>query len=102
MECTVQKSKVITPQVALAKLDKFLQRNAAAQTHALQQQAASSEFQAAGGDDDAAAAMGSAFVQHQINHISPDIYYQLTLMRDAMRKEQEQPTTKKDESSDDE
>lgn len=90
MECTVQKSKEIPADKALAKLTKFLERNAANQTNALKQQASASEFQAAGGDDEAAAAMGAAFVQHQINHISPDIYYQLTLMRDAMREEQNQ------------
>lgn len=90
MECTVLKSKAIPASKALEKLDKFLQRNAANQQHALQQQALASEFEAAGGDDDAAAAMGAAFVQHRINHIAPDKFYQLTLMRDAMRQEQGQ------------
>jgi hypothetical protein len=100
MECTVLKSKSITPAKALEKLDRFIQRNQANQMHALQQQAAAHDFQAAGGDDDAAAAMGSSFVQHKINHISPDIFYQLTLMRDAMRKEQQQG--QKEEPEDDE
>ena len=98
MECTVQKSKAIPAAKALEKLDKFIARNQANQAHALQQQAVSAEFQSMGGDDEAAAALGASFVQHKINHISPDIYYQLTLMRDAMRQEQQAP---KAESEDD-
>lgn len=99
MECRVLKSKPITAEKALEKLDKFINRNQANQMHALQQQAIAHEFEAAGGDDEAAAAVG--FVQHKVNHISPDVFYQITLIRDALRKEQEVPTKEEESEEDD-
>ena len=100
MDCTVLKSKSIPPSKALEKIEKFIARNQANQMTAIQQQQALQEFQMAGGDDDAAATTG--FVQHKVNYISPDTFYQLELIRDAMRREQQQHQQKTKEESEDE
>lgn len=84
MECI--KSKPISLAKALEKLDRFVARNAASQADALAAQQAA-QAAADGEQDDTAR---SAFMQHRINHISPDVYHSLQLMRDAMRKEVEQ------------
>lgn len=86
MDCTVIKSKSISAAKALERLDKFVQRNAASQADALLQQQAAQAAQEQGEEVDDSRA-GAFVASHKINHISPDIYFQLTLMRDAMRKE---------------
>lgn len=87
MECI--KSKPISLSKALEKLDRFVSRNAASQADALAAQQAA-QAAADRGDQEDEAARSSAFMQHRINHISPDVYHSLQLMRDAMRKEVEQ------------
>jgi Tfp pilus assembly protein PilX len=91
MECTVLKSKVVSSAKALERIEKFVQRNAGTQADALAaEQAAQAALQNGEDPDEAAARGGSAagaFAQHKINHLSPDVYWQLQLMRDAMRAE---------------
>lgn len=85
MECTVLKTKPVSLAKALEKLDKFVARNAASQADALAAQQAAQQAAEQGEQDETA-----RFMQHRINHLSPDVYHSLQLMRDAMRKEVEQ------------
>ena len=88
MECVVLKSKPISDAKALERLDKFVQRNARTQADALAaQQAAQAALER--GEDPAESGAAGVYAQHRINHISPDVFFQLELMRNAMRAEQQ-------------
>ncbi len=89
MECVVLKSKPISAAKALERLDKFVQRNAATQADALAAEQAAQAALQRGEDPEQVAVATGASAQHRINRISPDVYFQLELMRNAMRLEQQ-------------
>jgi hypothetical protein len=90
MDFEVQKTKPLPAAKALEKIEKFIQKHASSQADALAAEQAAQEALARGEEPDETSALkGGTFAQHRLNHISPDVFSMLQLMRDAMRAEQQ-------------